>query len=464
MRWVLASLSLAMLMPSLDTSIANAALPTLAKAFNASFQETQWIVLSYLLAVTTLIVSAGRLGDAFGRKRMLLVGLLLFTAASLLCGLAPSLWSLLVARSVQGIGAAMTMGLAMALVGDTVPNDQTGRAMGWLGTMSAAGTTIGPSLGGLVIAGFGWRAMFLLSVPLGFTTMFLAQRYLPTDRHLPADGDPSVTSRAPFDVAGSAALASTLALYALAMTLGRGSFGFTNVLFLAMAALSVGLLIAIETRTAAPVIRPAMLRDPNLRRSLLISLVVSAVVMSSLVVGPFYLSGALGLSTVSVGIALSIGPLAAALSGVPAGRLVDRLGSPRMTTIGLAGMASGTTLLAAVSPTLGVVAYVAPIACVTAGYAVVQAANNTALMTTTTPDQLGIVAGMLTLSRNLGLITGASLMGAVFTLGTVSVDGAAAHRDAVVAGTRATFGLAAVLTMAMLATVVRTKTIARRSL
>ncbi len=129
-RWALASLSLSMLMLSLDTSIANVGLPTLAQAFSASFQEVQWIVLAYLLPITTLIVSVGRLGDIIGRRRLLLIGICLFTVASLLCGVAPKLWRLIVARAAQGFGAAIMMALTLAFVGETVPKAKTGSAMG----------------------------------------------------------------------------------------------------------------------------------------------------------------------------------------------------------------------------------------------------------------------------------------------------------------------------------------------
>ena len=181
-RWALASLSLSMLLSSLGTSIANVGLPTLAQAFNASFQEVQWVVLAYLLAITTLIVSAGRLGDITGRRRLLLAGIFLFTIASVLCGVAPTLWLLIAARAAQGLGAAIMMALTMAFVGETVPKAKTGSAIGLLGTMSAIGTALGPSLGGILIAGLGWRAIFLVNVPLGILTFVLAHRYLPIDR------------------------------------------------------------------------------------------------------------------------------------------------------------------------------------------------------------------------------------------------------------------------------------------
>ena len=160
-RWAIATLSLSMLLSSFGTSITNVGLSTLAQAFDASFQEVQWIVLAYLLAITTLIVSAGRLGDIIGRRRLLLAGIVLFTAASVLCGVAPTLWLLIAARAAQGLGAAIMMALTMAFVGETVPKARTGSAMELLGTTSAIGTALGPSLGGVLIAGAGWRAIFL---------------------------------------------------------------------------------------------------------------------------------------------------------------------------------------------------------------------------------------------------------------------------------------------------------------
>jgi MFS family permease len=285
-RWALAGLSLSTLLSSLGTSIANVALPTLAQAFNASFQQVQWIVLAYLLAITTLIVSVGRLGDLIGRRRLLLAGLVLFTAASLLCGVAPMLLLLMAARAAQGLGAAIMMALAVALVGETIPKAKTGSAMGLLGTMSAIGTALGPSLGGVLIAGLGWRAIFLVNVPLGILTLLLAHRSLPADRQGPK------TERAGFDTVGTLLLVLTLAAYALAMTLGRGRFGPLKMALLLAAVFGLGLFALAETRAASPLIRLAMFRDPALSASLAMNALVSTVMMATLVVGPFYLSRA----------------------------------------------------------------------------------------------------------------------------------------------------------------------------
>lgn len=445
-RWALAGLSLSMLLSSLGTSIANVGLPTLAQAFHASFQEVQWIVLAYLLAITTLIVGAGRLGDVMGRRRLLLAGIALFTAASVLCAVAPTLGLLVAARAAQGLGAAAMMALTMAFVGETVPKARTGSAMGLLGTMSAVGTALGPSMGGVLIAGFGWRALFWVNLPLGLLALFLAWRHLPPDRQAGLE-----KGRAGVDPVGTLLLALSLAAYALAVTLGRGSFGALNIALLLAAAAGLGLFVFAEARVASPLVRLAMFRDPVLSASLAMNALVATVMMATLVVGPFYLSRALGLGTALVGLVLAAGPVMAALSGMPAGRLVDRLGAPRTAIAGLAAMVAGSVALSVLPGLFGLAGYMAAIAVLTPGYQLFQAANNTAVMADVAPDRRGVVSGLLSLSRNLGLITGASVMGAVFAFASAASDITAANPEAVATGMRITFAVASVLAAAALA-------------
>jgi len=444
-RRVLASLSLSMLLSSLGTSIANVGLPALAQAFSASFQAVQWIVLAYLLAITTLIVSVGRLGDLIGRRRLLLVGIVVFTLASALCGLAPKLSLLIAVRAVQGLGAAIMMALTMAFIGETVPKDRTGSAMGLLGTMSAIGTALGPSLGGVLIAGFGWQSIFLINVPLGILTFVLAYLYLPADRREPK------TAGYGFDPLGTLLLALTLAAYALAMTLGRGSFGALNVALLLAAVFGGGCFVFVEARVRSPLIRLAMFRDGSLSGSLTMNLFVSTVMMATLVVGPFYLLRGLGLNLAIVGGVMSIGPVISALSGFPAGRVVDRFGAPIMVIVGLIAMAAGCVALSVLPALFGLAGYVAAIVILTPGYQLFQAANNTIVMLDVPSEQRGVMSGLLSLSRNLGLITGASVIGAVFALASAATDLTTTAPEAVASGMRITFAVAAVLIVVALA-------------
>ncbi len=444
--WILTSLSLSMLLSSLGTSIANVGLPTLALAFDASFEQVQWIVLAYLLAITTLVVSVGRLGDLIGRRRLLLAGIALFTTASLLCAIAPTLGLLIAARVAQGAGAAVMMALTLAFVGQTVPKRQTGSAMGLLGTMSAVGTALGPSIGGLLIAGFGWPAIFHATVPLGLLALWLLWRSLPVD--------PPRSNAGPvrFDHVGTVILALTLAAYSLAMTTGPAGFGVLNRVLLTAAVIGIGGFVFVQTRVASPLVRLAMFRDRALSAGFVMSALVTTVVMATLVVGPFYLSAALLLDASGIGLVMSSGPLVAALVGVPAGRFVDRFGPYRTILGGLLGMMAGAAVLPMVPTGFGIAGYVVPLICMTAGYAVFQAANNTAVLADVAPDQRGIVSGLLNLARNLGLVTGASAMGAVYRFGSATAGLAKTSPEAAAAGMHATFAVAAVLTLLALVT------------
>lgn len=439
----LAGLSLAILLSSLGTSIANVALPTLADVFAAPFQQVQWVVLAYLLASTVLIAGIGRLGDIFGRRRLLLAGLAVFSAASLLAGLAPSLPLLIAARAIQGAGAAAMMALAMAFVSETVPKERIGSTMGLLGTMSAVGTALGPSLGGLLIAGFGWHAIFLVAVPFGLSAFALVHHFLPADRKAAEAGR--------FDLIGAGLLAATLAAYALAMTAGEGRLGALNVALVAASAVGAALFVLRQRRIANPLIRPAAFRRAGFPASLAANVLVATVIMVTLVVGPFYLSRTLDLGPAQVGFVLAIGPVVSVLTGVLAGRLVDRFGARAMVAAGLVTMATGAAGLPVLSALFGLPGYIVAIVVLTPGYQLFQAANNAAVMTGVPADERGVTSGLLNLSRNLGLITGASLMGAIFTLAVGTKDVASATAPAVAAGMHVTFAVATGLLLTALA-------------
>lgn len=449
--WTLASLSLSMLLSSLGTSIANVSLPILAKTFSASFQQVQWIVLAYLLAITTMIVSVGRLGDIFGRRRLLLGGIAVFTMASVLCALAPTLALLLAARVAQGLGAATMMALTIAFVTGTVPKAQTGSAMGLLGTMSAVGTALGPSLGGVLVGGFGWRAIFLVNLPLGILAFLLVQRYLPIDRQSPK------ADRAGFDAVGTLLLALSLAAYALAMTMGHGHFGALNMALLLAAVAGSVLFVFSQTKVASPLVQLAAFRDPALDASLAINILVTTVIMATFVVGPFYLPQSLGLSAATVGLVMAIGPAISIAGGVLSGRVVDCWGAASTVMVGLVAMVAGAVALVLLPALFGVAGYVAAIAILTPGYQLFQAANNTAVMLDVPADQRGVISGLLSLSRNLGLVTGTSAMGAVFALATGTTDITTAQSEAVATGLQTTFAIAAMLLVAALAMAMASK-------
>jgi MFS family permease len=376
-----------MLIAALGTSIANIALPTLATAFDAPFATVQGVVVAYLATLAAAVVVVGRLGDRYGLRRVHLIGLVLTLIGALAGGLAPTLPGLIAARALQGLGAACLMTLAMALMRASAGPERTGRAMGLLGTMSALGTALGPALGGLLLPLTGWRGLFLVQVPVVAVTLALAYVALPPDR---------ATARA-----------------------------------------------ALGPRLGLP--------DRRLVGDLAVNLLVAAVMMTTLVVGPFYLGLGLGLGATFVGLVMTVGPVVSIVSGVPSGRLVDRFGATRVVRVGLALLATGSALFAMLPERFGVAGYVAALLVLTPGYQLFQAANNTAALADVAPERRGVVSGWLNLSRNLGLIAGASAMGALFAFGTGTAEPQTASAAAIGAGLRLTFATATGLMLAALA-------------
>ena len=405
----LGALCLAMLLPSLGISVANVALPSLSAAFGVSNQQAQWVVIAYLVVVTASLVTAGRLGDMFGRKRMLLTGIIVFSVASLLAALAPAIWVVIASRAIQGLGGAMMMALTVAAVSDSVPEGRAGSAMGLLGTVSAIGTAAGPSVGGLLITGFGWPSVFVLMTVVGLLAALLVAAQLPSDGS-------SGAKRSDFDFAGALLLMLSVGAAALAATLTP--FGSWNAWMAGAAIVWFVAFVYVEHIVRAPMIRFGLLGRAPTGAGLASIALVSAIVMTTLVVGPFYLTGVLGLDAAATGLVMSVGPTVAALVGVPAGRMVDRLGFNLGAKIGLLLMIAGTAAMTVLPSWMGVSGYVLGLVLITSGYGLFQAANNTAVMMGAAKDERGVLSALLALARNVGLVAGASVMGTLFAIGS----------------------------------------------
>ena len=438
----LLALSLAMLLPSLGTSIANVALPDIAAAFEAPQQDVQWIVIAYLVSVTALIVTAGRLGDLFGRTRMLKAGTLLFATASVGGIWAPSLGLLIALRAFQGAGAAVMMALTMASVGDLVARERTGRAMGLLATVSALGTALGPSVGGVLVARWGWPSVFAAMAVAAVLAFVALQVFLPRQTRSEA--------RAKLDLAGMTLLSASLALGAFLVSKGAGLPGGIGLgLALVALALLAGF-VAVERRAVAPLVDLALLRSPALWPGLVQMALVSMIVMTTLVVGPFYLTDGLGLSAATTGLVMSIGPGVVVAVGIPAGQLIDRAGATPVTLVGLSATAAGSIAMSVLPAALGVTGYAISLVTITGGYALFQAANATAILGRVAATDRGTASGLLALARNAGLIAGASAMGTLYATGVRGVPswGWAGGPDT---GLRLVFIIAATATCAAMA-------------
>lgn len=439
--FVLGALAAATLTASLGISVASVLLPSLTRTFAASVSDVRWVVLAYLMSVTVAIVSAGRLGDLFGHRRMLVSGLVVFSAASVLCATAPGLGLLIAGRAAQGLGAAFLIALPMSLARDLVPAERLGTAMGLLGTTSAVGTALGPSLGGVVLAWGDWRLAFWLLAAFAGATLALTVNAI--------RGGP-IRRRVSFkdlDLPGTLVLVIALATYALATSGGAAGIPVSPAPLVCGAAAAIGLFVLVETCAAAPLVPMTLLRDRTAGLGFVMNMAIGTVMMATLIVGPFFLAFSLGLSEAQVGLVLAVGPAVAALSGVPAGRLTDRFGANRVMVMGLVQTVLGLLCLAFLPRSFGVGGYVAALIALTPAFQLFLAANNTVVMSSAAIEQRGRLSGLLGLSRNLGLMTGASAMSTLFVAFMGTGDAAQAPAADVAYAFSMTFTVAAVVAL-----------------
>ncbi|MFI5430158.1 MFS transporter [Aeromicrobium sp. UC242_57] len=431
-RSLMTVLILSVLSASVGTSAANVALPVLASAFGGSFADAQWVALAYLIAMTATSGAAGFLGDRMGRPRALLLGTVVFATASVAAAVAPSLSVLVLARAVQGAGAAVMMALPLAIGRDIASAGRTGSMMGLLGTIGAVGTASGPAAGGLLISWAGWQPIFWVMAGLGALTAALASTFALT-------GSSPTPSR--LDLPGVLLLTSGVATYAVALTLDVSLW--TTGALLVGATVILSAFFAVEQRSTAPMLPPSLLRGSALGVGGLLNFIVGTVMMSTLVVGPFFLGGALGLSSGQIGLVMAAGPVASACTGFIAGRIVDTLGPARMTSVGLALMTAGAGALALLPGWLGVAGYMAGTVLLAPGYQLFLAANNTAVLGSIDPSRRGVASGTLNLARNIGMVTGASAMGLIYTTAAGTADVTTASKDALETGLLVTYLFAA---------------------
>ncbi|HEY3345647.1 MAG TPA: MFS transporter [Anaerolineaceae bacterium] len=439
-RWfVLVGVGLGGLMGTIDSSIVNISLPTLEKYFSANLATVEWVILGYALIMTALTLGAARLGDILDKKKLYLAGLALFTSGSLLCAASPSIYWLIGARIVQGLGAALTSSLGFAIITQVFPPQARGKAFGIMGSIMAVGIASGPPLGGLIIGALSWHWVFLVNVPIGLISLAFVTRFVPK---LPA---PNAQQR--FDLPGALIMFFTLGAYALAMTLGQDR-GFSDPYVLAL--LGVGLagvivFIVVERRLADPMIDFHIFRSFLFDLNLIMGFLVSSV-LAGLFILPYYLEQVKNFSPLWVGLLMMIDPLGLAIVAPISGSLSDRFGSRITSIIGLMVVCFGCLTLGALGMDTTPVGFVLHMIPIGIGMGLFMSPNNSAIMGAVPKERLGITSGLLTLTRLLGQTTGLPIMGVLFSTTVLAAAGLPAGTDvtrapalALVAGTQGAF-------------------------
>jgi MFS family permease len=404
--WTLAGPSLSIVLAALGISSAAVTLPEMSLEFQDGGFDPTLVVSIYILATTALIVPLGRAGDFWGKRTVLVLGLCVYGLGALLAFQTRAPWVLIFARFVQGIGAAAMLAMPLALVRENIPTERVGRWMGAMGTMSAIGTASGPALGGAIAAIFEWRTVYLLQIPAALIALLFCLIFIRNRRQV------AVTVR--FDILGSGALVVFLAAFTLAVSDIADGFDLKAITLFGIAAAALLGFLFIETRASAPIIPMNLLRSSHLKLSLVMNAMVSLVMMGILVVGPFFLIDGLKLTTAQMGIAMSVGPISSALSGVPAGRLTEWIGSARAVVFGAIAMAISTAAMAVLPYMFGISGFVIAFVLLPPSYQLFLAALNTSVMENVSTKDQGVTAGIVNLARNFGFIVGAGAISGLY--------------------------------------------------
>lgn len=417
-KWfVLVAIAMAIFLGTIDGSIVNVALPTLADEFDTSFGVVQWVSLGYLLTQATLTLGFGRLGDMVGKKPIFTAGFGVFTLFSVLAGLAPSIEFLIAARVFQAVGAAMIFALGFAITTEAFPSSERGRALGINGAMVSLGIIAGPVLGGLLIDIASWRLIFLVNLPIGIVGTVTAIAFVPNTK-------PRLAQR--FDWVGAGVFLVALGALLGALTYGQ-DVGFSDPLVLAgllVSSLAMASFVVIERRVDAPMVDLSLFRAPDLSANLTLGFLQFVAIAGLFLIFPFYLEDVLGFSTREVGLLLASVPVTLGIIAPFSGALSDRLGSRPVTVTGLVVTSLGLILAATLfGLDTSAVQFVAVGLVIGAGFGLFQSPNNSAILGAVPPERLGITSGLLTINRITGQIVGIAVLGTVWASRTVAYAG-----------------------------------------
>ncbi|SNY73824.1 MFS transporter [Enterobacter sp. CC120223-11] len=396
-------------MAVLDGAIANVALPTIASDLHASPAASIWIVNAYQIAIVISLLSLAFLGDMFGYRRIYKCGLVVFTCTSLLCALSHSLEMLTLARVAQGLGGAALMSVNTALIRLIYPQRFLGRGMGINSFIVAVSSAAGPTIAAAILSVASWQWLFLINVPLGIVSFFLAMRFLPAN--------PPRAQASRFDLPSAVMNALTFGL--LISALSGFAQGQSTALILGELAvmLIVGyLFVRRQLRLPVPLLPVDLLRIPLFSLSICTSICSFCAQMLALVSLPFFLQSVIGRSEVETGLLLTPWPLATMVMAPLAGYLIEKVHAGLLGALGLAVMASGLFALALLPTSPHDADIIWRMMLCGAGFGLFQSPNNHTIVSSAPRHRSGGASGMLGTARLLGQSTGAALVALMFNL------------------------------------------------
>jgi EmrB/QacA subfamily drug resistance transporter len=410
---VLIVVSLGFFMTLLDLTIVNVAIPNMIDRLHASLDDVLWVINAYALVLAVLLISAGRLGDLFGQRRVFFAGIALFTAASVACGLAPSAGWLIAFRAVQGLGAALLMPQTLAILTMVFPAERRGAAFGIWGAVAGVATIAGPTLGGLLVTAFDWRYIFFINLPVGVVVLGLTFLLIP---------DLRTGRRHSFDVAG--VVLASAALLAICYALVEGQkYDWSTIksfisipLLLAVGIVLLGIFVFVQARRqdGEPLVPFALFKDRNYALMNLVSGFIAIGMLGIFLPFSIYLQDVLGFSALKAGLTMAPASVVAMFVAPVAGRMSDRIGGKYILLTGLvlfAGGMGGVVLLAQTSSAW--YTFLAPQLVAGVGIGCTFAPLTTVALHNISPMMAGAASGVFNTTRQVGTVIGTAGVGAL---------------------------------------------------
>ncbi len=406
--WTLAAMCFALFMIMLDNTVVNVALPSIQDDLGASLSGLEWTVNAYTLTFAVLLVTGGRLGDIFGRRRMFLFGVVVFSLSSAAIGLAPDQAWLVAGRAIQGIGAAFMMPATLSIITNAFPAEERGKAIGTWAGVSALALAIGPVVGGALAEYVSWRAIFFLNLPVAAGAVAVTLFATLESR------DEGTTHRV--DLPGIVALSTGLTALVLALVEGN-SWGWGSpavVTLLVLAVVSLLGFVVLEQHVREPMVDFSFFRSKTFVGANLVAFIISFSMLAVFFFIALYMQNILGYSAVEAGVRFLPSTLMIVLVAPLAGRLTDRVGPRPLMVSGLSLTAVALFLQTRIAVDTGYALLLPSFIVMGVGMALVMSPMSTAAMNSVSPEKAGVASGILSMSRMVGGTFGVAAIGALF--------------------------------------------------
>jgi EmrB/QacA subfamily drug resistance transporter len=406
--WTLGAMCFALFMIMLDNTVVNVALPSIQEDLGATLSGLEWTVNAYTLTFAVLLVTGGRLGDIFGRRRMFLFGVIVFAVSSAAIGLAPGEGWLVAGRAIQGVGAAFMMPATLSIITNAFPPAERGKAIGTWAGVSALALAIGPVVGGALAEYVSWRAIFFLNLPvaIGAVAVTLFATHESRDE----------TTEHRVDIPGIAALSIALTALVLALVEGNSwGWGSPEIIALfALAAVSFVAFALLEPRVREPMVDFGFFRSKTFLGSNVVAFIVTFSMLATFFFIALYMQNILGYSAVEAGVRFLPSTLMIVLIAPLAGRLTDRVGPRPLMVTGLSLATLSLFLQTRIDVDTGYGLLLPAFILLGIGMALVMSPMSTAAMNSVSPDKAGVASGILSMSRMVGGTFGVAAIGALF--------------------------------------------------